>query len=145
MQAIMAPYWLPLLGGVLIGLAAAILLFSIGRIAGISTIFWRSVSSRQSIKFDEGTWRPAFILGLVVGPVIAHQFLGFETPQAPEGTAFYAVVAGFLVGFGTKLGSGCTSGHGICGLPRLSRRSLVATMTFMLTGILTVTLIRHVL
>ncbi len=122
----------PALGGALIGLASALLLLFKGRVAGISGIFGLALSSPR----DSG-WRWAFVLGLVAGGVgyLALSPASFASTYDP-GLPLTAA-AGLLVGFGTRLGSGCTSGHGVCGLSRLSARSLVATLTFIATGAVT--------
>lgn len=128
-----------LLGGALIGLAATLLLAGIGRIAGISGIVNNAIEHR-----DGRAWRLAFLLGLVGG---AASWFAFGVGVAPPRAGFPApwlLAAGLLVGFGTRLGSGCTSGHGICGLARLSKRSLVAVLAFMGAGMATVYLLRHV-
>lgn len=132
--------WPPLSGGAAIGLASALLLVLAGRIAGISGILHGLVRSEPG----ERAWRAAFTGGLVVGGTAA----AFALPAAfPADLGGYPLMAaaGLLVGFGAKLGSGCTSGHGVCGIGRLSPRSLVATVTFMMTGALTVFVARHVL
>jgi uncharacterized membrane protein YedE/YeeE len=130
--------WSSLAGGVLIGLAAALLILFNGRIAGISGIVGGLLAPRRA---DIG-WRVAFILGLLAAPVA---FLALGKPPLPRIDAGFGtlVVAGFLVGLGTSYGSGCTSGHGVCGLSRLSPRSLVATLAFMLAGVATVFITRH--
>ena len=133
-------YTTPLLGGLLIGLAATALLLFLGRIAGISGIVWSAVSGQA-----DNSWRWLFILGLLLGPLFFHQLSGTPYPGASPLPWWYAMAGGLLVGFGVKLGSGCTSGHGVCGLGRLSLRSLAATLTFMATGIATVFIIRHLL
>lgn len=137
----MATSWLyGLLGGSLIGLSATLLLAFNGRIAGISGIVNGAMSfSRQEI------WRWFFLAGLIAGGGL------YEYGWAPSPTPTYAlspwtmVVAGFLVGFGTRMGNGCTSGHGVCGLGRLSGRSLVAVISFMTAGMITVWVTRHLL
>ena len=128
-----------LVGGLMLGVATVILLLGIGRIAGISGIF----SSLLKPKRVE-MWQVLFILGLVISPVLYR--LARPLPNVEISTSLpLLIAAGLLVGFGTRLGSGCTSGHGICGNARLSPRSLVATVTFMLFGIVTVYIGRHVL
>ena len=128
-----------LVGGLMLGVATVILLLGIGRIAGISGIF----SSLLKPKRVE-MWQILFILGLVISPVLYR--LGRPLPNVEISTSLpLLIAAGLLVGFGTRLGSGCTSGHGICGNARLSPRSLAATVTFMLLGIVTVYIGRHVL
>lgn len=129
-----------LIGGALIGLAAVLLLALDGRIAGVSGILGGLISSTFR---GERFWRLAFIVGLIVGAgfyVLARGSLRLDL-QAGHLTL---LVAGLLVGAGTRLGSGCTSGHGVCGLARRSPRSLVATMIFMVTAALTVFLTHHV-
>lgn len=128
-----------LVGGLMLGIATAILLLGIGRIAGISGIF----SSLLKPKRVE-MWQVLFIAGLVISPLLYR--LVRPLPDIEVSTSLpLLIVAGLLVGFGTRLGSGCTSGHGICGNARLSPRSMAATVTFMLFGIVTVYLGRHVL
>jgi uncharacterized protein len=129
-----------LAGGVLIGVAAAMFALLNGRIAGISGIVGGLL---QPARGDIG-WRAAFVLGLVGAPMIYMLFAALPTPQIDAG--FGALIAaGLLVGIGTRYGSGCTSGHGVCGLSRLSLRSLVATLTFMGAGFATVFVMRHLL
>lgn len=127
-------------GGVLIGIAVAILLFFNGRIAGISGI----LGGLFNFKKHDTAWRLAFIAGLVFSASIWSLVADLPAIQldASLGTIF---VAGILVGVGTSFASGCTSGHGVCGLSRISPRSLVATLIFMVTGMATVFVVRHVL
>ena len=129
-----------LTGGLLIGLAAASFLLLNGRIAGISGILGGLlVPARRDI-----LWRGAFLAGLVGTPSL--WLLFSELPPIQIDAGYPAlIVAGLLVGIGTRYGSGCTSGHGVCGLSRLSPRSLVATLSFMATGFLTVFVIRHLM
>ncbi|MDX1597234.1 MAG: YeeE/YedE family protein [Marinobacter sp.] len=130
--------WSALLGGVLIGLAAASFILLNGRIAGISGILGGLLVPRSG---DIG-WRAAFMIGLIGAP--AAWIMVAELPPIQIEAGFPAIViAGLMVGIGTRYGSGCTSGHGVCGLSRLSPRSLVATLCFMGTGFVTVYLIRH--
>jgi uncharacterized membrane protein YedE/YeeE len=133
-------YLLALAGGALIGGGAAVLLILSGRIAGVSGILGGALIP----KTGELGWRLMFLAGLVgggaVGALVAPQAYG-----AVRGPAGLLVLAGLLVGFGTRLGSGCTSGHGICGISRLSRRSLTATLLFMVAGMAATFLVRHVL
>jgi uncharacterized membrane protein YedE/YeeE len=125
-------------GGVLIGLAAASLLFFNGRIAGISGVVGGLL---VPVRSDIG-WRAAFVAGLVAAPIA--WLLLSPVPQVQIDASYGALVAaGLLVGIGTRYASGCTSGHGVCGLSRLSLRSLVATLTFMGAGFVTVFLVRH--
>lgn len=132
--------WTALIGGSLIGLAAAGLLLLNGRIAGISGIL---AGCLRPVRGDT-LWRLAFLVGLMATPVL---WLLFSTLPPIQIDADYPtlVFAGLLVGLGTRYGSGCTSGHGVCGLSRLSPRSLAATLTFMAAGFATVYLIRHLL
>ena len=124
-------------GGALIGLAASWMLWTKGRIAGISGILGGLVGPWN----DQSSWRVSFLIGLLVGGGILAVTMP-ETIVAPDDRSLIWVgVAGGLVGYGTRLGNGCTSGHGVCGLSRLSIRSLVATVTFMATGFLTATAI----
>lgn len=128
-----------LVGGLMLGVATAILLLGIGRIAGISGIF----SSLLKPKRVE-MWQVLFIAGLIISPLLYS--LARPLPDIEITTSLPLLIgAGLLVGFGTRFGSGCTSGHGICGNARLSPRSMAATVTFMLFGILTVYIGRHVL
>ncbi len=129
-----------LLGGLLIGTSATILLACNGRIAGISNLI------NGAITFAPGeSWRWFFLMGLLGGGAF-YQYVLASQPTPVSAFAPWAMVGGgFLVGFGTRMGNGCTSGHGVCGLGRLSPRSLVAVLTFLTTGIVTVLIVRHVL
>lgn len=130
-----------LIGGALIGLAAVVLLATSGRVAGISGILAGAVS-RSS---DGRSWRLAFLIGLLLGCALVSRIGGGAVPvQMIAGTPAL-VVAGLLVGFGTRMANGCTSGHAVCGIARLSSRSIAATLTFMASGGLTVFLVRHVI
>jgi uncharacterized membrane protein YedE/YeeE len=128
-----------LFGGALIGLATAMLMLLTGRIAGISGIFGGLLPLRSS----ERGWRLAFIAGLIAAPLLA--VLGGMSLPNPTMPASLAVIAigGLLVGFGSRMGSGCTSGHGVCGTARLSTRSIAATAIFMLVAIVVVAIVRH--
>jgi uncharacterized membrane protein YedE/YeeE len=134
-----------LLGGALIGMATVVLLALNGRIAGVSGIA-NAAFGKNGI--GRG-WRLAFLIGLPLGAGLAWLLMEgagmAATAAAGDLNVFVVIAAGVLVGFGTRLGSGCTSGHGICGLARLSPRSLVAVIAFMATGMVTVALVRHVL
>ena len=134
----------PLLGGVLIGLAAVILVLMNGKIAGISGIFGRLLirESKRESKID--AWRAFFIGGLLIAPFIYAQFAPLPEITFSKPWFWYAF-AGFLVGIGTRMGSGCTSGHGIYGLSRGSKRSLVALLTFMGAAFLVVFIANHLL
>ncbi|MGK5078104.1 YeeE/YedE family protein [Janthinobacterium sp. HLX7-2] len=131
--------WVSLAGGMLIGLAAAMLILFNGRIAGISGIVGGVLRPRQG---DLG-WRIAFLAGLIATPLLWQWWHSLPPVQIDAGTPAL-VVAGLLVGVGVRYGAGCTSGHGVCGLSRLSPRSLAATVAFMAAGFLTVYLLRHV-
>jgi uncharacterized membrane protein YedE/YeeE len=129
------------IGGALIGLAAVMLMLFAGRAAGISGIT-AGILGIGSI--DRG-WRLAFIAGLILAPVAA-MLAGYAVPVPQMPTSWIVVIAaGLLVGFGARLGGGCTSGHGICGIARLSKRSIAATMIFIGTAVVTVALMRHVI
>ena len=132
--------WHALMGGALVGTAAALFVLLNGRIAGISGVLGGLL---RPVKGDVA-WRAAFVIGLIVAPLI---YLLFGSPPKPRIDADYGsiLLAGLLVGVGTRYGAGCTSGHGVCGLSRLSPRSLVATAAFMATGFATVFAIRHLL
>lgn len=140
-----------LVGGILIGISAVWLMGSMGRIAGISGIVGNLLTSRPS---GDSGWRITFVLGLISGPLLVMWLGGGLGNVAnapgrvvgdPAGGVVLMLIAGFLVGVGTGLGSGCTSGHGVCGLSRLSPRSMAATGVFLLTAIITVYVARHVL
>ena len=128
-----------LLGGLIMGLAVAILYLMRGNYTGISGIYFNLISANK-IGF---VWRLLFIVGLIIGPVILSFFsykdLGFEMPN---NNAILIILGGLLVGYGTQLSSGCTSGHGVCGIGRLSIRSFVGTFVFVSAGVLTVLLTR---
>ncbi len=128
----MHPYLSAALGGILIGLASWLLLAGLGRIAGISGITCSALRERGW----QGGWRWAFLLGLVLGGALFAQWL--PVPELPARAPLLIVAAGLLVGFGSVRGSGCTSGHGVCGLGRRSLRSLVAVLTFMASAFVTV-------
>jgi uncharacterized membrane protein YedE/YeeE len=128
-------------GGILLGIAAALYVILHGRILGISGI----VSGLLSPKEGDVNWRISLVLGLLSAPLLASFFFGLHTITVIDADWIAIIVAGLLVGFGANYGSGCTSGHGVCGLSRLSPRSLVATVSFMSAGFLTVFVIRHIL
>jgi uncharacterized membrane protein YedE/YeeE len=128
-----------LIGGSLIGLAATLLMLLTGRIAGISGI----LAGTLALAGGDKAWRFAFIAGLVLSPLIGALIgLQLEEPRMPSSWAVI-VVAGLLVGFGSRLGGGCTSGHGVCGIARLSPRSIIATLIFMGTAMMVVFVSRH--
>lgn len=132
--------WLSLAGGLLIGLAAAMFVLLNGRIAGISGILGGLLRPTQGAI----SWRIAFIAGLLVAPFLFRTAAPWPEVRIDADTGML-IVAGLLVGIGTRYGSGCTSGHGVCGLSRLSPRSLVATLSFMFAGFATVFIVRHIL
>ncbi|XLZ72858.1 YeeE/YedE thiosulfate transporter family protein [Massilia sp. SR12] len=155
----MSAYFAPLLGGIMIGVAAAMLLLLNGRIAGISGILGglvgrilpRTTSAAHATApatagvtqagNGDAAWRIAFLAGLVAAPLLYSAFAVLPAVQVDAGTGTL-IVAGLLVGLGTRYASGCTSGHGICGLSRFSPRSLAATLTFMAAGFATVAVVR---
>lgn len=122
----------------MIGLSATLLMLLLGRIAGVSGITWAAITEK-----GQRTWRWLFLGGLVVGSLLFHWVSGVSIPEVSDNWVL-ATIAGLLVGAGVKLGSGCTSGHGVCGIGRLSMRSLTATITFMLTAIITVAVVNVV-
>jgi uncharacterized membrane protein YedE/YeeE len=150
------------IGGALIGLAAVLLMLSTGRIAGVSGILGgllapslpspakrvedaRKRADAGGLESGDKSWRVAFIAGLILAPLSAG-LAGFAVPVPEMPASFIVIVAaGLLVGFGSRLGSGCTSGHGVCGIARLSPRSLAATGIFMVVAVVAVALTRHVL
>ncbi len=125
----------PLIGGILIGLAASLVLVGLGKITGISGILASAVFNPT---LKENVWKIVFVCGLILGGLLMRRFYPELFNYSISTNIPLVIAAGLLVGFGTRLGSGCTSGHGVCGLPRLSKRSLVATLTFMGSGIITV-------
>ena len=131
-----------LIGGLLIGLASILTLIGLGKIAGISGIFFQGLRSTTTKR--QLNWQIYFIGGLIIGPIVAN-FIGFSIPSSIDLSWSQIIIGGLLVGFGTRYGSGCTSGHGICGIGRFSPRSIAATMIFMLTAIATVFIIRHLI
>jgi uncharacterized membrane protein YedE/YeeE len=132
--------WTALAGGALIGISAALFILFNGRIAGISGIIGGLF---RPVMHDAG-WRIAFTLGLILAPIIWLLFAELPNVQI-DATYNLLIVAGVIVGFGARYGSGCTSGHGVCGISRLSPRSIIATLAFMGTGFLTVFIMRHIL
>ena len=129
-----------LLGGLLIGTASALFILANGRIAGISGILGGLLRPTS----DDVMWRLAFLLGLIVAPAVLAAFVAPVIPTIDAGPTTL-IIAGLLVGIGTRYGGGCTSGHGICGLSRLSPRSLIATLAFMGSGMAIVFAMRHLL
>jgi len=137
----MHPYVMALIGGLLIGLSAVLLMTLSGRIAGISGIIGGLLPPRPA---SDRSWRLAFILGLIAAPALLRVLTGDAFLGPPTVGPQTLIAAGLLVGIGTALGSGCTSGHGICGISRLSLRSIFAVLAFMVTAIATVFVVRHV-
>lgn len=130
-----------LLGGLLVGASATLVLATQGRIAGVSGMC--SAALRPGV--EGASWRLSFLVGLVGVGLLLSPFWPAHFSTAAVPSLGYAAVGGLLVGFGTRLGNGCTSGHGVCGISRLSRRSIAATLTFMFTGGVTVYVVRHVI
>ena len=129
---------MPLTGGILIGISASMMLLFSGRIAGVSGIFGGMLFQQGK----ERAWRLSFITGLIVGGILLYT-INAEFFENSSGRGLLAVnIAGFLVGIGTRIGGGCTSGHGVCGIGRLSVRSIVATVTFVFAGMVAVVLIK---
>lgn len=129
-----------LIGGVMIGIASSLLILVNGKIAGISGI----LGGVLKLKSNDMHWRILFLLGLIISPYVYAMFFPLPPINISSNHAL-TIVAGLLVGMGTRYGSGCTSGHGVCGLARLSLRSLIATSVFILTGIITVYITHHLL
>lgn len=127
-----------LLGGVILGVSALLLILFNGKIAGISGIVSRGISQFNR----DGIWRWMFILGLIIGPIISGLWQ-FSLPSQIDVSWPLIIAGGLFVGIGSKLGSGCTSGHGICGIGRFSKRSIVATLVFMLVAVIVVFVVNH--
>lgn len=143
----MSAYYAPLIGGIMIGLGATMLLLLNGRIAGISGIVGGLLGqafTRQPGSGGDAMWRIAFLAGLVAAPLLYGAFKVLPAAQV-DASVGTLVIAGLMVGVGTRYASGCTSGHGICGLSRFSPRSLAATVTFMAAGFATVAVVRGLL
>ena len=132
-----------LTGGIILGLASAIFILVNGRILGISGI----LGGLLTPKLGDTSWRVAFLLGMLAAPTVFHAVVPAQYITAPriDATEWMVIAAGLLVGIGTRYASGCTSGHGVCGLSRLSPRSLVATLSFMGAGFVMVYVLRHIL
>ena len=135
----MNAYLLPLTGGILLGLSAIWLLLTLGRVAGISGIAWGSIAGP-----DRG-WRWLFLVGLLLGGLLTHTVIGQPVPYESTAPTWLIAISGLLVGMGTRMGGGCTSGHGVCGLGRRSPRSVTATITFMTLGIVTVFVMQNLI
>ena len=126
-----------IIGGSLIGLAAVWLFLSLGRVAGIS-----GIAANALLRFKDNLWPVMFVVGLGIGGWLAYGVTGGRPQVMLSGEhSLWLLTGGLLVGFGTRMGSGCTSGHGVCGIARLSKRSLTATLTFLAVGMLTATLV----
>lgn len=128
-----------LAGGVLIGLASLLVILATGKVAGISGMFSRVLHPQKG----DTAWRVVFLVGLIAGAAVAFQLVATAAIFRPIGSVGLWVIAGVLVGFGTRIGGGCTSGHGVCGVGRGSKSSIVATFVFVGAGMLTVFLLRH--
>jgi hypothetical protein len=127
-----------LIGGALIGLASALLMLSAGRLAGVSGILGGALTASS-----DRAWRLAFIAGLIAAALIGPLFGAPTAAHLSSSNLTLYAVAGLLVGFGSRMGNGCTSGHGVCGFARVSARSIAATLVFMATAIVTVAIVRH--
>lgn len=136
--------WASLAGGALIGVSSVLLMLFFGRIAGIIGIAARALRM-VAVPASDTIWRVAFVAGLFAAPLLLPLVTGSPVQQTVSSNLPVMALAGILVGFGTALGSGCTSGHGVCGLSRLSPRSLVAVLAFMGAGVVTVFVLRHVI
>ena len=132
--------WTALAGGVLIGISASLFILLNGRIAGITGIIGGLFKAAKG----DASWRVAFTLGLIIAPAVWLLFAKLPTITIDSNVELL-IIAGLIVGYGARLGSGCTSGHGVCGISRLSPRSIVATLAFMGTGFLTVYITRHLI
>ena len=132
----MNAYLTPLTSGVLLGLSAIWLLFTLGRIAGISSIAWGAIAG------PERGWRWLFLMGLLIGGLVTHTLIGQPVPSESTAPLWQIATSGILVGLGTRMSGGCTSGHGVCGLGGRSTRSLTATLTSIAIGMVTVFIMR---
>lgn len=130
-----------LVGGVLIGISATLMLLLFGRVAGISGIVHGAFALKSAV--GERAWRVTFLVGMLAGGAVMMLFLPEKFALGVDRSLPAVTLAGLLVGFGTRMGGGCTSGHGVCGISRLAPRSMVATVTFMVTGAATVLLINR--
>ena len=137
----MAQIYMSVLGGLLVGLAAGVVLVANGRVAGVSGM----VSSSFRPRTGDNSWQVVFLLGLIAGGALLTWIDPAALPVGKVGPAYLMILAGLFVGFGARLSGGCTSGHGLCGVGCLSGRSTIATITFMAAGALTVYITRHVL
>ena len=135
----MTNFFWPSVGGILLGISATLLLLLTGRIAGISGIVWGAISKSE----DDRAWRWLFLAGLMAGTWLYHVISGTSYPVL-QNNYLLAVSGGLLVGLGVKIGNGCTSGHGVCGIGRMSSRSITSTLIFMSVGIATVYVFRTI-
>ncbi len=135
----MHDYWLALIGGVMIGASAVLLMYLHGKILGVSGISSQLLPPVAS----DWPWRISFIVGLLLAAPVSVAIFNYAPPVEITGNYLLLAIGGLLVGVGTVIGSGCTSGHGVCGLPRLSVRSFVATATFMISAIATVAAVKY--
>jgi hypothetical protein len=133
------------IGGALIGLAAVLLMALNGRIAGVSGIVAGILGPMRKEAGGDLSWRIAFVAGLIASPLLLALFTGAKAVTVAPHPLWAMALGGLLVGYGTRLGSGCTSGHGVCGVARLSKRSIAATATFMATAIATVFILHHII
>lgn len=132
-----------LVGGGLIALSCILLMLMLGKIAGISGIFFNVIFKGVSNLKQGQHWQIVFILGLIIGATLYAELIGISYSVRTNYPMWALISAGLLVGYGAQLGNGCTSGHGICGISRFSKRSIIATITFMATAIITVYITRH--
>lgn len=136
--------WSALIGGGFIGLSALLLMLLIGKVAGCSGILTNIFKPYQH-SLSEWLWRLCFVIGLGAGPVLASFFTDYSLPQTYDLSNQTILIGGFLVGLGAAIGAGCTSGHGICGMGRISTRSIIATLVFMGSAVITVFILNHLL
>ncbi len=132
-------FYYTVVGGLLIGLSATLLMLFNGRIAGVCGIAYGLFN--QSI--GDKLWRWLFLFGLILGAILLHYFGGLSAPSPSNASLPILILGGFLVGFGTQMGSGCTSGHGVCGISRFSNRSIISTVLFIMFGVLSMLVFRH--
>ncbi len=132
-----------LVGGTMIGVSVSLMLLCFGRITGISGIITHAIFDRKLPLSFDSAWRIVFLIGMISGAALAFKITGVEKPEEVNANALTIILSGLLVGIGVTLANGCTSGHGICGVSRLSVRSVVATLCFMLSAMLMVFAVRH--
>ncbi len=136
----------PIVGGLIIGLSAVLMMYLLGRITGISGILWGAIqpASMEDYVSRDRLWRWLFVLGLPLGALLARVLFDVTPGSVPSSNIPLTIASGLFVGVGVKLGSGCTSGHGVCGISRFSKRSMIATLVFMGSGIATVFIVNLV-